>query len=256
MNLNFNISDISRFSSGSQRVRVASEDWVSRNMFCPICGSINLCEFKNNSPVADFYCDKCNEEFELKSKESKRGDMGKKIVDGAYSTMIERITALNNPNFFFLTYNEWRVNNLLLVPKYFFTTDIIEQRKPLADSARRAGWVGCNIIFDSIPECGKIYVIKQGIELPKSEITERYSRAKLLSTNNLESRGWLMDTLSCVDQIHTNEFSINDIYAFESALQERHPNNNFVKDKIRQQLQYLRDRGFIEFTARGRYRKL
>ena len=147
MNLNFNTSDVPNFSSSSQRVRVASEEWVSRNMFCPICGSINLCEFENNSPVADFYCDKCNEEFELKSKESKRGDMGKKIVDGAYSTMIERITSLNNPNFFFLTYNEWRVNNLLLIPKYFFTTDIIEQRKPLAESARRAGWVGLGVIL-------------------------------------------------------------------------------------------------------------
>lgn len=44
-----------------------SEKWVHENMFCPCCGN-SLCRFENNKPVADFYCDECNENFELKSK--------------------------------------------------------------------------------------------------------------------------------------------------------------------------------------------
>jgi len=36
----------------------------------------------------------------------------------------------------------------------------------------------------------------------------------------------------------------------------KYPNNNFIKDKIRQQLQLLRDKGILEFTSRGNYRKL
>lgn len=32
--------------------------------------------------------------------------------------------------------------------------------------------------------------------------------------------------------------------------------NHHVKDKIRQQLQMLRDNGIIEFTGRGHYRKI
>ena len=76
-----------------------TEGWVNRSAFCPNCGS-GLSRFENNAPVADFYCKRCAEEYELKSK---NGEMGKKIVNGAYSTMIERLKSDNNPNIFFLT---------------------------------------------------------------------------------------------------------------------------------------------------------
>ena len=46
------------------------------------------------------------------------------------------------------------------------------------------------------------------------------------------------------------------MYAFASNLQLKHPENKHVKDKIRQQLQVLRDKGMIEFVSRGHYRKL
>ena len=65
-----------------------------------------------------------------------------------------------------------------------------------------------------------------------------------------------MDVLRCLDRIPSNEFKLEQVYAFVNELHEKHPENNFVKDKIRQQLQCLRDKGFIEFTARGQYRKI
>ena len=63
--------------------------------------------------------------------------------------MIERIEAINNPNFFFLQYSKRELNgkNLIVVPKQFFVPEIIEKRKPLATTARCAGWVGCYIIL-------------------------------------------------------------------------------------------------------------
>jgi hypothetical protein len=36
--------------------------------------------------------------------------------------------------------------------------------------------------------------------------------------------------------------------------QRLYPGNRNVRPKIRQQLQMLRDRGWLEFTGRGRYR--
>jgi type II restriction enzyme len=72
------------------------------NSYCPNCGKDQISEYPNNQPVADFFCAFCNEDYELKSK---NGNLGKKIVDGAYSSMIERITSDVNPNFFFLTYS-------------------------------------------------------------------------------------------------------------------------------------------------------
>lgn len=49
-----------------------------------------------------------------------------------------------------------------------------------------------------------------------------------------------MDVLNCVDRINAVDFSLNQVYQFEKELQIKHPDNKFVKDKIRQQLQYLR----------------
>ena len=86
------------YSSLAQRIRVMTEHWVNRSAFCPNCGHV-LSQFGNNKPVADFYCGNCSEEYELKSK---NGSVGKKIVDGAYSSMITRLLSDNNPNFFFL----------------------------------------------------------------------------------------------------------------------------------------------------------
>jgi type II restriction enzyme len=97
MQLKLTSEVVNNYSSTSQQIRVMTESWVDKSVFCPNCGS-TLNRFGNNSPVADFYCKKCAEEYELKSK---NGEIGKKIVDGAYSTMIERLKSDNNPNFFF-----------------------------------------------------------------------------------------------------------------------------------------------------------
>ena len=40
----------------------------------------------------------------------------------------------------------------------------------------------------------------------------------------------------------------------KNALSKKHPDNHHIKPKIRQQLQFLRDKGYLEFVERGRYR--
>ena len=65
-----------------------------------------------------------------------------------------------------------------------------------------------------------------------------------------------MDIMNCVDKINENSFTLEQIYAFENQLKVKHPENNHIKDKIRQQLQYLRDKGLLEFTSRGNYKKV
>lgn len=253
MDLHFNLSLATGYRSGSQISRVVTEDWVARNMFCPVCGAPILGHYEANKPVADFFCDDCKSDFELKSK---KATIGHKILDGAYTTMIERITSLRNPHLFVMTYANWQVNNLLLIPKYFFVPDIIEKRKPLPDTARRAGWTGCNIEIGNIPESGKIYIIRNSQVEDKSKVVDLYQRTLSLQKSKIESRGWLMDVLKCVERIPYDNFGTKEIYAFEKELQKKHPDNNCVKDKIRQQLQYLRDKGFIQFVERGRYRKI
>jgi len=59
-----------------------------------------------------------------------------------------------------------------------------------------------------------------------------------------------------IERIPGQDFTLNHVYKFENELKLKHPLNNYIKDKIRQQLQYLRDKGFIEFVSPGHYRKI
>ena len=222
MDLHFNQNLPAGYHSGSQITRVITEDWMARNMFSPVCGASVLGHYKANKPVADFFCDDCKSDFELKSKESKTSTVGKKITDGAYGTMIERITSLNNPHLFVMTYANWSVNNLLVIPKFFFVPDIIEKRKPLADTARRAGWIGCNIDIGSIPESGKIFIIRNSKQEDKSKVIDLYQQILSLQKTDIEGRGWLLDVLKCVERIPNDDFTTQEMYAFVDELQQKH----------------------------------
>lgn len=253
MQLNFNTNLATRYKSQSQAIRVMTENWVKNQIFCPSCGSI-IKDFENNKPVADFYCANCSEEYELKSK---KDDMGKKIVDGAYSKMIERLNSTNNPSFFFLNYNlqSYKVQNFVVIPKHFFVPEIIEKRKPLSESARRAGWVGCNILLQSIPLSGKIFYIKNGETEDKNVVLKNWQKTLFLrESKNVNLKGWILDVMNCIDKLNKRNFTLDEIYNFENILSKKHPKNKHIKDKIRQQLQFLRDKGYIEFLDRGLYR--
>jgi type II restriction enzyme len=49
-------------------------------------------------------------------------------------------------------------------------------------------------------------------------------------------------------------FTLNEIYSFEKYLKMKHPENNNIQAKIRQQLQILRDKNYLEFVERGKYK--
>jgi type II restriction enzyme len=211
------------YTSGSQSARAWTERWVREWVYCPNCGNAKINPFPNNSPLADFFCGVCSEEYELKSQ---RGTFGNKVADGAFQAKCVRLAANNNPSLFLLNYDlkQLSVTNLFIVPKHFFVRDIIEERKPLAPTARRAGWIGSNILLNKVPASGKICIVRNGIPQPKEAI------------------------------LAEQEFQIEDVYAFEEHLSQIYPGNQNVRPKIRQQLQYLRDRGYLDFVARGYYR--
>lgn len=247
--------NVEQYTSNAQKIRVITETWVNSNMYCPYCGNTFISHFENNRPVADFFCPSCREEYELKSKGA---SISNKVNDGAYATMIERINSINNPNFFFMHYNKlnFQVENFVMVPKYFFSEEIIEKRKPLADTAKRAGWVGCNILLNRIPEEGRVFIIKNEKEVPVENVIDKVKRTEFLRGSKLDARGWTLDIMSCVDQIDGKTFKLDDMYKYADVLSIKHPDNHHVKDKIRQQLQILRDNGIIEFVGRGNYRKI
>lgn len=254
MNLYFNTSLADNYNNPAQIIRVLTESWVRENIYCPHCGNSEILHFPNNSAVADFYCPVCKNEYELKSK---RGSIGHKITDGAYDTFIQRITSNNNPDFLILTYNadDLYVKNLWIIPKYFFAPQIVEKRRPLSSTARRAGWIGCNILFDKIPIQGQISMIQNCIPRKKISVITQVQRSALLNTDDIKARGWLLDVLTCVNNIPNQMFSLKEIYNFENAFSINHPQNHRIRPKIRQQLQVLRDKGFLKFLGHGIYCK-
>lgn len=253
MQLNFNTQLAEKYTSASQKIRILTEAWVDNSIYCPNCGHLEIENYPNNKPVADFYCTNCKEDYELKSK---KDTIGTKIVDGAYNTMIDRLQSSNNPNFFFLNYNlsDYTIKNFLVIPKHFFVPEIIEKRKALAPTARRPGWIGCNILLQSIPQTGKIFYIKDGQVESKERVLSEWQKTLFLrEEKEISAKGWILDVMRCVERLGKPDFSLDDVYTFENQLQRLHPENKHIRDKIRQQLQVLRNKGYLDFVSRGKY---
>ena len=255
MDLHLNRELAAKYRSKSQIARVLTEAWISDNMYCPRCGNDRIEHFPNNKKVADFFCPKCGSEYELKSKS---GSMGRKIANGAYDTFVQRITSNTSPDFLILNYSMEKlyIRNLWFIPKHFFVPNIVEKRKPLPNTARRAGWIGCNIYFDKIPKQGQIGIICNRIPIAKDDVIAQVQDMSFFDTDNISTRSWIVDILYCINKIPKTIFSLEDVYQFESWLASQHPANHNIRPKVRQQLQILRDNNIIEFLGNGLYKKL
>ena len=241
------------FVSGSQKARIWTEGWAERNLYCPSCGADHLSAFPPNRKVADFYCESCLEEYELKSK---RGKLGPQVADGAYGAMCERLAEQNNPSLLVRSYSQTSqsVTDLIVIPKYFFVQSIIIPRKPLGPSAQRAGWIGCNIQIGAVPDTGKISLVRDSVSIPRSVVLENWKKTLFLRSKSLDARGWLFEVLKAVESIDKRQFTLSDVYSYEKKFEYMFPQNKNVRPKIRQQLQVLRDQGIIDFLGRGVYR--
>jgi len=251
MNLQCRADLAAAYKSGCQIARVLTEDWCARELYCPACISDRLSPSSVNTPVIDFTCPECSQAFQLKSL---RTWNPKKIVDAGHESMIRSIRADRVPNLLILQYSpDWFVRNLLLVPRFFFSESFIEKRRPLGAQARRAGWVGCNILLAQIPVDGKIAVISEGAPTPAARVRAEFARTCGLAEIPPSVRGWTLDTLNSVRRLGKRRFTLKEVYEFEDELQAAHPHNRNVRPKIRQQLQVLRDLGLLNFTGQGKY---
>ena len=255
MNLNLHEAVIRKYDSVSQRIRVLTETWLKNEMYCPSCGCEKLEKMPNNSKMADFFCENCGEIYELKSKKI---PLGRQILDGAYYAALERVNSNTNSNLFVLGYDKkFMIESLTLVPKYFLTPNILKKRNPLSENAERPGYIGAYILYGEISDYGKISIVKSYVEQNRKAVLENYSKISRLKIESLNKRGWLMDVLNCINKISTECFTLEDIYRFIPELEKKHPDNKHIEEKIRQQLQFLRDKNFLEFLSkRGTYRKI
>jgi type II restriction enzyme len=252
MELCFDREKASGYKSPSQKARVLTEDWGTKNLFCVSCKQNKLSHAHDNTRVIDFICERCKETYQLKSQSI---PLGSKVLDSAYGPMISFIKQNKAPNLVLMHYDrkDYCVENLLLVPRYFLTPSCIERRKPLSLTARRSGWVGCNILLSGLPADGRITLIRDRQFVGYGQARRGYDRFRFLSEKRYDVRGWMADVLKVIRDLGKREFTLDEIFAFEPRLQKLHPENRNIRPKIRQQLQFLRDRGVLAFQGRGRY---
>jgi len=169
--------------------------------------------------------------------------------------MMATIREGRTPSFLLLEYSSaWEVQALTVVHHSLITQDCIEERRALGPTARRAGWIGCNIILPKIAIEGRIPLVIAGNVHARETPRTAFARLQFLSKMPAERRGWAASLLNLLRQLPGECFSLNDAYYFEAHLAKLYPRNNNVRPKIRQQLQVLRDAGIIQFEARGLYK--
>lgn len=254
MNLNMNIELGKDCVKKTAKARIITEDWLLNNFTCPFCNN-SLQQYKNNNPSADFYCKKCNEDFELKST---KGKFGKKFTGSEYKHTLQKINDNNSSNWILLEHKDFVVTRLTLIPKQFFYDKVVEPRNKLSDEARRAGWQGCRINTSLIPSFGKIDYIKNSKVIDKKIINYKLERASRFKNSNVKEKNWKLEILYLIDKLPEPIFTLNDLNEHIPELNESKigNKNNTIDSTIRRKLQELRDDGLIKFIDRGLYQKL
>jgi type II restriction enzyme len=192
------------------------------------------------------------------SSRVQRNSFGRRILDGAFNAMARAIYSGATPHLLMLRYDSvsWMARDLIFVPNFAFTMSSIEKRAALTATAQRAGWIGCNILICNVPVDLRIPMISAGeIQLPQN-VRRRYKSVESLKAIWAEQRGWTLDVLNIVRRIGRSEFELGEVYEHAAELEALHPNNKHIHAKIRQQLQRLRDLGFLRFSNLGVYRLL
>ena len=241
------------YKSGSQRARVITEPWGAANLYCPACESPKIDSLPTGTQAVDFSCPTCASRYQLKSSAHK---FGNRVIDGAYAAMHRAITADQTPNMFFLHYKlpQLTVESVLLIPRFAFSLSCVEERKPLSPTARRAGYVGCYFVLDRIPPDARIPVVQNALPVSSSRVRKAYNKIRSLETIKVDKRGWTLDVLNVIRSLGKENFMLRDAYDHADSLARLHPNNRHIEDKIRQQLQVLRDLGLLKFLGDGSYR--
>ncbi|MGI9086971.1 MAG: phospholipase D-like domain-containing protein [Chthoniobacterales bacterium] len=94
---------------------------------------------------------------------------------------------------------------------------------------------------------------RAAVEAPPRVRLQRRQLARLVETFS----GWLQLTFEGILEISSATFTMNEVFAACAPLaRSQFPENRHVREKLRQQMQRLRDLGLVLFLGRGRYERL
>ena len=188
MNLELNSSVADGYTSKGYIAGLVTEAWATENLYCINCSSAELNRERPNSPVRDFTCPSCSATYQLKAKNGKHGRV---VSNSAYDKKIAAIDQNQIPHYAFLAYNRarWRVTGLFVVPAHLIGRGVIQRRNPLGPHARRAGWVGSNILLSEVPEEGRIWLVVNGEINDATDVRSQWAKLAFLEAGP-KSPGW------------------------------------------------------------------
>ena len=128
----------------------AIEDWVIKNYICSCGGFFE--SLNANAKSIDGICSSCGNKIQIKSshhkfKPNKQNIL--KILGAEYKTTLNSIIA-SDWDLILVAYckNENKINQFLKIDSSCINENSVVPRKPLAITARRAGWQGCYSTFN------------------------------------------------------------------------------------------------------------
>ena len=200
MNLLLNPATAEGYKSSSQAARRITEEWATDNLHCIACPSDLALSLPANTPVQDYMCPKCGANHQLKIE---NGAFGQVVQNSAYEPKMAAIADGRVPHYAFLQYSRAtrRVTDLSVVPAHFISPAVIQQRRPLSNKARRAGWVGSNILLGRIPLDAQVVMVGGGTVSAPDEVRDDWRRYAFLQADERSTGGWGADVLSCVRTI-------------------------------------------------------
>ena len=147
------IREQNKWTSISRIVGDAVEDCVS-SMSCPICNEKALTKYKINEKSKDVKCEKCSCQIQIKAtkKKTKKELTTLKLLGADYKTTCSSINE-KNVHYLVLLYSVigdiYTINNIYFVDREYVNESCIIPRNPLSATARRAGWQGCILVFNT-----------------------------------------------------------------------------------------------------------
>ena len=160
MELNELVSQVKQnnnWKSESRIIGEACENYVKNKIKCIRCKNNNFEKYKTNEKSKDLICISCNQKYEIKAKRATHNQVNNikntkqfKTIGGDY------LTTLNNINekidYLIILYEKrsYKILSVLYITNENINLNCIIPRNPLSLTAKRAGWQGCNLIFDNI----------------------------------------------------------------------------------------------------------
>jgi type II restriction enzyme len=143
------------WKSESRIIGEACEDYVIHKIKCIRCDNNNFEKYKTNEKSKDLICISCNQKYQIKAKSATHKQINNikcknqfKTIGGEYSTTLNNINEKIDYLIILYEKQSYKILNILYITNENITSNYITPRNPLSLTAKRAGWQGCNILFE------------------------------------------------------------------------------------------------------------